>query len=171
MKKTLFILFVFAVFINTNAQEIKWLTFEEAVEANKTNPKLMLIDVYTDWCGWCKKMDKTTYSNAIIIAYVNKNFHPVKLDGEQKEDIIHEGYTFKFKQQGRSKYNEFTATLLNGKLSYPTTVFMDENVQVLNRTPGYLDTETMEKVLTFFASKEYLTKKWEEFEKGFKSNL
>ena len=73
MKKTLFILFVFAVFINTNAQEIKWLTFEEAVEANKTNPKLMLIDVYTDWCGWCKKMDKTTYSNAIIIAYVNKS--------------------------------------------------------------------------------------------------
>ncbi|WP_158840641.1 thioredoxin family protein [Polaribacter sp. L3A8] len=158
--------------LNINAQEnIKWLGFEEAIKLNKKNPKPILIDVYTDWCGYCKKMDLNTYSNKTIGDYINKNFYAVKLDGEGKKDILFNEHTFKYQKEGRRGYNQLAATLMDGKLSYPTTLFLTEKEELLDRIPGYLDTETMEKVLVYFSEKIYETKKWGEFDKDFKSNL
>ena len=176
MKRFLIPIVVILISLQTEAQQkknsdVKWISFEEAVMLNKKNPKPLLIDVYTDWCGWCKKMDKTTYKNNVIVNYINNNFYAVKLDGEGKKDIKYKDHTFKFRQQGRTKYNEFAAALLNGKLSYPTTVFMNEKLELLDRVPGYLDTKLMEKVLTFFATEKYKSTKWEDFVKGFKSSL
>tara|TARA_B110000495_G_scaffold36963_1_gene29669 strand:- start:4474 stop:4827 length:354 start_codon:yes stop_codon:yes gene_type:complete len=116
-------------------------------------------------------MDRTTYKDATITSYINEHFYAVKLDGEQKEDLVYNDYTFKFKPSGRNGYHEFAASLLNGKLSYPTTVFMDEELGLLDRVPGYLTPEIMEQVITYFASKKYKTATWQEHVKGFKSNL
>lgn len=154
-----------------HAQKINWMSVEEAVALNKTNPKPILFDVYTDWCGWCKRMDETTYSNKVIIEYINKKYYPVKLDGEEKKDIVFREYTFKHQPTGRRGYNEFAAALLNGKLSYPTTVFMNEKLELLDRIPGYLEPKIMEKVIYFFGEKKYETTSWEQFEKDFKSNI
>jgi len=157
--------------LTISAQEIKWISFEEAVKQHKENPKPILVDVYTDWCGFCKKMDKYTYSNSVIINYINSNFYAVKLDGEGKKDITFNDYTFKFKNEGRRGYHEFAAALLDGKLSYPTTVFLNEKLELLDRVPGYLDTNTMEKVINFFGSKKFETESWADFEKNFQSRL
>lgn len=176
MKKIYIPILVFLLSFQLQAQqsqtsEVNWISFEKAVELNKQNPKPLLIDVYTDWCGWCKKMDKTTYKNVVLVKYINDNFYAVKLDGEGKEDITYKDYTFKYKGQGRRGYNEFAAALLNGKLSYPTTVFMDAEMQLLDRVPGYLNEQVMEKVTAYFATEKYKTEKWDDFVKGFKSSL
>ncbi len=164
-----FLLFSFQSFAQD--AKVNWVTFEEAVKLNKTTPKPFLIDIYTDWCGWCKRMDKTTYQNEVLVDYINENFHAVKLDGEQKEDITFKDYTFKFKPNGRRGYNEFAAVLLNGKLSYPTTVFMNKEMELLDRVPGFLNEKVMEQVTSYFADEKYKTEKWEDFVKNFKSSL
>ena len=79
-----------------NTEHIEWITFEEAIKRNEKKPKKLLIDLYTDWCGWCKKMDKDTYENSKIAAYVNKHYYAVKFNAEQKEDVQYDGHTFKY---------------------------------------------------------------------------
>ena len=116
-------------------------------------------------------MDLETYSNKVIIDYINNNFYAIKLDGEGKEDITYKGYTFKLKGEGRSKYHELSAALMNGRLSYPTTIFMNEKEQMLQQIPGYLSTKYFEKILAFFNTKAYIDTDWPEFEKNFKSNI
>src|SRR5689334_10683298 len=74
---------------------VNWLTFKEAQEKNKTVQKPFLIDFYTDWCGWCKHMMKTTYSNEGLAAYINANFYPVKFDAETKDTIEYNGKVYK----------------------------------------------------------------------------
>ena len=93
------------------SQEINWLTFEQAVEKNKTEPKKMFIDVYTHWCGWCKVMDRTTFKDSAVISYLNKNFHAVKLDAETKDTIRFQGHDFVFRPE--NKANDIAISLLN----------------------------------------------------------
>ena len=73
--------------------EIEWITIEEAIERHKTEPRYWIIDVYTDWCGWCKRMDATTFKDPHVAAEINKNFYAVKFDGEAKRDITIDGKT------------------------------------------------------------------------------
>ena len=77
MKKLLIIACLFLA-LNLGAQEVKWLTFEEAIELNRREPRKIMIDVYTDWCSWCKVMDKNTFNQAVIANYLNKTYYQVK---------------------------------------------------------------------------------------------
>jgi len=151
-KKGLFCLLLFLA-LNSYAQKAKinWLSFEEAIALNKKNPKKILVDVYTNWCYYCKVMDKKTYSNSKVIAYINTHFYPVKLNAEQKDDITFNGKKYKYIAKGRRGYHELAAAILEGKLSYPTTVFFDTKEQVITRLPGYLTVKNYEPILVFLA--------------------
>jgi thioredoxin-related protein len=149
--------------------EINWLSFEQAIALNKKNPKKILVDVYTDWCYYCKVMDKKTYSNPKVAAYINKHFYPVKFNAEQKENLTFNNTVFKFIDKGRRGYHEFAIAILDGKLSYPTTVFFDTKEQVITRLPGYLTVKNYEPILVFLAEDYYQTKEWDSFIKSYKN--
>jgi len=172
MKKLGLTFLLLVTFVIVQAQEkVNWIGFEEAVELNKTAPRPILVDLYTDWCGWCKRMDKDTYANEVIAKYINENYYAVKMDGEGKEDITFKGNTFKFVEQGRSKYHELAAAIMKGKMSYPSTAFFNTEEQLLQTVPGYLSKEKFEKILAYFGGGNNEKIEWPVFEKNFKSAL
>ncbi|WP_425392202.1 thioredoxin family protein [Ekhidna sp.] len=152
-------------------EKVNWLTFEEAIALHEKQPKKLLIDLYTDWCGWCKVMDRNTYSQDDIATYINENFYPVKFDAEQKEPVEFRGHTFKFIAQGRRGVHELAAALTRNKLSYPTTVFMDEELRIIQPIAGYLKPEQMEPILLFIGGDHFKTTAFEDFKKNHKSSL
>lgn len=147
----------------TKAESIKWLTIEEAEAKMKKEPRKIFIDVYTDWCGWCKKMDKATFSDPEVAAYVNKHYYAVKLDAEGKEPITVKGHTYTYKPEYKS--HELALALLNGQMSYPTTVYLDEKMNMLTPVPGYLDKAAFTKILRYFGENFHKTMTWQEYEK------
>ncbi len=131
--------------------EIKWLKLAEAEALSKKENKPLLIDFYTDWCGWCKKLDASTYKDPDVIRYVNKYFYPVKFDAESREAYSFNGEEFVFRPSGSRGTNEFALRYAarNGRLGYPTTTFMYANGETLAIVPGYQDAENMELLLRF----------------------
>ena len=130
-----------------------------------------MVDLFTDWCGWCKKMDKTTFENPVIIRYINDNYYPVKFNAEQAEELEFEGKKYKFVNQGRRGYHEFAAALTQNQLSYPTYVFMNEDIQLLQVIPGYQEAKSFEYIINFFGGNFYQSVPWTKFEKEFQSKL
>ncbi len=144
-------------------EKLKWYSWEEAVELNKTHPKKLMVDVYTKWCGWCKVMDKKTFTDPKVIALIQKNFYPVKLDAEQRADIHFQGNVFKYKGEGRRGANELAVALLNGRMSYPSIVYLNEKFEKITVSPGYKKPDGMIQELTFIGEDHYLTQKFNEF--------
>ena len=148
------------------AEVVKWISWDEMLEAQKTEKRKVIIDVYTDWCGWCKHMDKTTFKDASVSAYINKHLYAVKLDAESTKEYEFNGHTFKYVKQGRSGINELAYSLLNGKLSYPSIVYLNEEFARITISPGYKDNKAMLKEVTYIADEIYNSKTWEEYQKG-----
>ena len=118
---------------------------------------MWFIDMYTDWCGWCKRMDATTFKDSLIIEEINANYYAVKFDAEQKEDIVVGDSTYSFVPNGRRGYHQLAAQLMNGRMSYPTYVFLNDQKQVLTAVPGYKVREDMLPILEFCSEYDPVT--------------
>lgn len=168
MKKAIIILAIMASlpFIS-EAQKINWITFEEAIKLNETAPRKLFIDVFTDWCGWCKKMDATTFTDKSVVEYINNTYYPVKFNAETNDTIQFSGYTFinEGGTNGRKGTHQLAAALLQGKLSYPSYVFMNEKNQLLTIVPGYLEVKDILPILRYFGTDAYLNQDWQEYNK------
>ena len=108
--------------------EIKWYSFEEVVSLVEKDPKMVLVDVYTDWCGWCKKMDKKTFTDRKVIEYINENFYAVKMNAEDN----HKKFSFR-----GAEYSEQTMARAMRVSSYPNFVIMDMAMENITQMPGY----------------------------------
>jgi len=148
---------------------VKWMTFEEAIQKSKTEKRPVFIDVYTDWCGWCKVMDKNTFNDPKVAQLLNEKFYAVKFNAEQREDVIFDGHTFKFVASGRNGYHELAAALLNNQLSYPTVVFLDDEFKMIQPLPGYRQAPEFHMIAQFIGEGHYKTVKWDEWQKKYHS--
>ena len=176
MKHFAVFVLLFAFAFTLNAQEaahsdgpVKWMTFEQAVERSKTEKRLVFIDVYTDWCGWCKVMDKSTFSEPTVAKILNEKFYPVKFNAEQREDVKFDGKVFRFQAYGNGGTHELAAALLNNKLSYPTVVFLDENFGMIQPLPGYQKAPEFHKIIQFIEEGHFRKMKWADWQKQYKS--
>ncbi len=134
----------------------KWYTMEEALVANKENPKKFFIDVYTDWCGWCKVMDRETFSKEEVKAYLAEHFYPVKLDAEQRETITFKGKEYQYMTgTGRRGIHQLAYELLKARPSYPTIVYLDEELNPVHYTNGFKKQAQLEPELKFVAEEKY----------------
>lgn len=132
------------------AEGIQWLTIEEAFAKIQKEPRKVLIDVYTDWCGWCKVMDRETFKNKAVAEYINKKYYAVKLDAEQKGTIKLGDKEYKYLSQGGRGINEIALALTNNQPSYPTTVFLDDQFNMIQPLPGYMKAKEFHQIITFF---------------------
>lgn len=151
---------------NTAEAPIEWMTWEQAIKASEKNPKKIFVDVYTDWCGWCKRMDKSTFTDPKVASYINKHFYAVKFDAEQKEEIVYKGKTLKYMAAGRRGVHELAYALLDGRLGYPAFVYLDENQDRITISPGYKTPEVIITELEFIAGEHYKTTSYEDFTKN-----
>ena len=150
-------------------EKVKWLSWEEAIEANKKQPKKIVVDVYTDWCGWCKVMDRQTFPNDTIADYLNKYYYCVKLNAEGHDTIRFDNKNFVYvtpeQGGGRNGIHTLAYALLDGQMSYPTLVYLTEKMERVAISPGYKTPEKLLPELRFTAEEIFKTKSFDEYVK------
>lgn len=146
--------------------EIHWMTLDEVQVAMRKEPRKVYMDIYTDWCGWCKVMEKKTFTNPNVIKYINEHFYAVRFNAETKDQIRFGGKMYDFMPQ--YKANQLAVDLMRGSMSYPTSIVFEENFQGPQPVPGYLDVPTMEMVLKYLGENIFKTTSWSDFQQQFK---
>ena len=146
-------------------EKLQWLTLAEAEAKTTSQKKAIIIDLYTDWCGWCKVMDKNTYTNPQVVQYIRDKFYPVKLNAETREVLTWRGKEFKYNDMYR--VHDYAILLTGGQLSYPSTVILPADGSAPQVIPGYLKAPEMELILKYFGEGHYGKTPFETYRKGF----
>lgn len=160
MKINLFIIALLVTTSNLVAQnKVNWLTINEALALQKKEPKKIIMDVYTNWCGPCKMLDKNTFQNKDVAKYINKHYYAVKFNGEGNTVVKYKEYTFsnKFfdpaKTNKRNSPHQFASYL--SVRAYPTLVFFDEKGDFIAPISGYKSPQILELYLKVFKTNDY----------------
>lgn len=169
---------LFSVHLFAQDPTINWMTIEEAVEAQKKEPRKILIDVYTTWCGPCKMMDANTFTNKDVIAFINKHYYAVKFNAESPDEVKFKGQTYTNanydpKARGRNGVHDFSRAMRVS--AYPTIVYLDEELNMIAPIKGYQNPSQIELYLKFFQSNAYKTvqtqEEWEAYQSAFEPSF
>lgn len=144
---------------------IQWMTLEQAMEAQAKTPKKIMVDLYTDWCGWCKVMDNSTFKDPNVITYINNNFYAVKLNAEADQTVKYLGKDYVLGTFNNRKTHLLAVELgvVNNRIGYPTLIFLDEKGAKIAASPGFKDTEAVNKVLQFYGNDIYKKMDWQNY--------
>lgn len=146
-------------------KEIEWLSFAEAEKRMQAEPRKVWIDIYTGWCGWCKVLDKKVFAHPEVVKYLNSKFYAIKFDAERQDSIDFVGKKWGFVPESRA--SSLAVQLMNGQMSYPTSVMMTEGFQNPAPIAGYKPVEQMEMYMKYVGDDIYKTVKFEDYMKTF----
>lgn len=148
-----------------SAEGVTWMSIEEAAGKLEKEKRPVLIDLYTTWCGWCKQMDKKTYSNKQVASYLQEKFYPVKVDAESHATIKWGGRSYQFNPNYRA--NEFALYLAHGQLEFPTTIIIPPGGEP-QAIPGYMEPKELELLVKYFGEGKYNQMSFDEYQRSFK---
>ena len=129
-------------------QEINWIGFEELEDSLKTETRPVFIYFYTDWCVYCKKMERNAFLDREIVKKLNTEFYAVKMNAESQEEIQFEGQTFT-NEQSRTMRNGIhqipilLASRNDKPISFPVVMVLDKEFRVKIKSHEYLTTDQM----------------------------
>lgn len=132
---------------------IQWLSFENAHAKTIKEKKLMMVDVYTDWCKWCKVMDEQTFSHPDIVAFARKNMVMAKMNAESDAKV-------------RFRNKEYTQRQLAaglGVTGYPTVVFFDDKGEFITNVSGFIKPEQFLPILEYLHGRHYEKMKFDAY--------
>lgn len=179
MKKTLFILCVATIIIGCSGQAqqktqtVAWTPIEQAAAANPAQEKFYLIDFSTSWCGWCKKMDNTTFTDPVVIAILNKYFIPIKFNAEGSDSVVWGGseYAAKPAANGRPVTHPFTRAMLGKQIGYPSFAIFYGDQRLLTILQGYESAYDFSMVLWYIVSGDNMRYAFEKYQQIFDQQI
>jgi thioredoxin-related protein len=140
--KNLFILLLILSLVSLSAQDkklIEWKNLQEgdSLQIHGDN-RLLFVDIFTDWCGPCKFLDKYTFQNQEVSSYINENFIPVKFNAELKESITFKGNTYDYISNGQAGIQSWAYYALEGNLRYPSMALINKKGETVYVISGFM---------------------------------
>ena len=133
--------------------ELKWRPLEAGFAEAKKSNKIIMIDVYTDWCGWCKKLDRDVYGSSDVADYLNRQYVIIKLNAESKSKVLFD----------KTSYTEAELSQAFGVSGYPTILFFDSNGEPLDKLGGFVPANEFLPIIKYFGDGAYKTMTWKAY--------
>lgn len=147
---------IFLLFMceSANAQakaSVQWITFEQLEESLAEEPRKVFIDFYTDWCTYCRKMDKVVFTKPDVIDKLNKSYYAIRFNAESEQSVDFGSRKFINDQVGKSRNPLHQIAQLfahrQGKFVAPTLVVLDEDFNVTERYFEYMSSDRLLEIL------------------------
>jgi len=160
-------IFCFAKVKPTDKEKINWLSISEVNTKLKSDPKPIIMDIYTSWCYWCKVMDKKTYTNSKVISYINSHFYAVKVNAETKDVLKWDNKEYDYNPG--NKVNDFALYATGGELAFPNTIIFQKMQSQPASVPGFMEPKEIEVILKYFGEGAYKTQNFADYSANFKA--
>jgi len=138
------------------AGSVAWMAWDQAMATAQEEGKFIVVDVYTDWCHWCKVMDEKTYVDLAVAGLMKESFVAVKLNAE-RDNIVN----FKGKA-----YTEIDLARNFDVSGFPTTMFLASDGAVIGKIPGYIEAPVFKKILEYLTSGSYKSMSLDQYLSG-----